>query len=603
LSGLIDDEGQVYNQGPFRAGWQPKQGMFGIEKDTNLFGQPNIRQGLFGPVQARDEWGRPQYSSDDKPLYQRNEYVYSSGGGSSGGTGDLGALLAFGLVLLFVFVIGAILAALNQFVVAVLHGYHGLIRRYPYPMLAFHLSIGMGFVYLIGYLVGYSWEARLAGAFLVPGIWAWTWLTRKLPLVFMPINTILLGGCLWLVSRLTEQAWQPTWLEGTVGLPLINNLPLILALLPLSLWLLRLGNDHWPLIFQPIQLLITGVILWLLLTRFWTDWQPLWQTWFKPLPFIITFTGWIIFLLPLVWWIWVKGRVLFPLPFFVVKLIVFGGLLGLTAYHTESLWIDAWNHWFASFPFGSSPILLISLSPISLWTWSFASRRWYRYLFLPNFVLTGVILFLVMDRTRTFWSPMWQVVWGSVQLKLDPALFMLVFPLAWWGWKAGSLRWPTYWGFARAIIGAGMLWWLAERTRFLWQNRWREYAGLEAFDLAWISVIMLPGLWVWSRFYKRWPRISIAVAWLAVSLVSGWAASRIFIGANILLPVMAALLPLSIWGWAIMLEWQPWLGCGLAVLLFVIIVILVLFMPHNLERLIYFIPLLLESQFALLLVK
>jgi hypothetical protein len=586
MSDLIDDEGQVYYERPLIGDWQPKPGLFGIEKDANFFGQPNIRQGLFGPIQARDAWGRPLYSSDEKPLYERNEYISSSGGGGSGATGDVGAALAFGLVLLFVFIVGAFLAALSQFFVVILDSYRSLVRRYPYPMLCFHLGIGMGLAYMVGNLMGFSWEARLAGSLLVPGIWAWSWLTRKLPLVFMPINTMLLGGCLWLISRLTENAWRPAWLAGTSGLPLINNLPLVLALLPLSVWLLGLGNKRWPLIFQPIQLLITGVILWLLLTRFWTDWQPLWQTWFKPLPFIITFTGWIIFLLPLVWWIWVKGRALFPLPFFVVKLLVFGGLLGLTAYHTESLWIDAWNHWFASFPFVSSPILLISLSPISLWTWSFASRRWYSYLLFPNLILTGMILFLVVDRTRAFWFPMWQVVWGSVPLKLDPALFMLVFPLAWWGWKAGSLRCPQYWGFARALIGAGLLWWLAERTRFLWQNRWREFAGLEVFDLAWISVIMLPGLWVWSRFNKRWPRISIAVAWLAVSLVSGWAASRIFIGTNIFLPVTAALLPLCIWGWSILLEWKPWLGCGLVILLLVIFAMVALLLPQIFDVLI-----------------
>lgn len=53
ISNLLDDEAHVYQKGLFSSQWHHKQGLFGPQEDTNLFGQPNVKRDLFGqPMQA-----------------------------------------------------------------------------------------------------------------------------------------------------------------------------------------------------------------------------------------------------------------------------------------------------------------------------------------------------------------------------------------------------------------------------------------------------------------------------------------------------------------------------------------------------------------------
>jgi len=564
---LISKDGTVYKRG-WDGQYHPKQALFGPERDTTWTGQPNVERDLLGrPQEAQDWLGRPIRSSDGEILYRRSGS--GSWGGSDGGDAAaavLGLLLSIGLLILLLYVIGALLALAAQILAALFNGWRGLVKRYPRTMLIIHLLLGMAAVGSGLHLAGFGLEVQLVGAALVPSLWGWLLLTRRLPMVFMPINAMLVGGGLWLAAQLTSSTWLPTWSRLTAGLPLVGNLPIVLAALPMLLWLWGLGTRRWPQFFRPLNLLVLGAILCFLLLRVWTDWQALWQTWVEPVPLLSLATGWLIFLLPLGLWLWHQGQVRWPLPFTALNLLVFGGLLGLTAYHTQPAWLATWRHWMAGLPFAAAPILTISLSPVTLWSWSWASHRWIRVFTIPNLLLSGGILWLILDRTRALWADSWQTVWGEVPLTLDPALLVLVLPLVVWVWKQGSQRWPRYWGPVRALLWGGILWWIAERMRVSWYEAWKTFAGQKVPDLALLAALMPPLTWIWLRLRRRWPRLLRITTWAIVTLVLAWTVGRLLPASTLLLQATVALLPLSTWGWLWLLHRYPRVGWPLTLL-------------------------------------
>ncbi|MDW8212780.1 MAG: hypothetical protein RMJ55_04435 [Roseiflexaceae bacterium] len=50
------------------------------------------------------------------------------------------------------------------------------------------------------------------------------WQSVSLCTTSLPLTALLISGALWLVARLTRDAWQPVWSELTCGLPLIGDL-------------------------------------------------------------------------------------------------------------------------------------------------------------------------------------------------------------------------------------------------------------------------------------------------------------------------------------------------------------------------------------------
>jgi|GEM_PF-1824419 len=567
MSHLLDDEGHVYKQGPFSTEWRRQQGFLGPEKDTDWLGRPNVQRDLLGrPEQARNFWGQPIESAEGRPLFRPagSSTVTTSGGDAAAAI--LSLLLAVGLLILLVYLVSAVLALVAQVLSALVNGWRSLVERYPRAMRVVHLLLGMVAVGGGLYLAGFDLEVQLAGAVLVPGLWGWLWLTRHLPLVFMPINALLVGGGLWLAARLTRSAWLPAWSRLTVGLPLLGNLPLVLAILPMSLWLWRLGSRRWPQLFRPLNLLAWGAILCFLLLRVWTDWQPAWEAWVAPVPGLPFLTGWLIFLLPLGLWLWRQGNRRWPLPFTALHLLLFGGLLGLTAYHTQPTWLPAWRRWMAGLPFVAAPILTISLSPVTLWGWSRASRRWTKVFVIPNLLLSGGILWLVLDRTRSLWTDAWRTVWGEVPLSLDPALVVLILPLAIWLWRQGSRRWPRYWGAVRALLWGGVLGWIVERTRSGWDEEWRTFAGQGAPDPALLALVSPLLIWGWARLRSRWPRAFRITTWMVVTWLLAWTVGRILPETTLLLRAALACLPLVTWGWLWLLRHHPRLGWPLTLL-------------------------------------
>ncbi len=567
MSNLLDDEGRVYKQGPLSNEWRQQQGFLGPERDTDWLGRPNVQHDLLGrPEQARDIWGRPIHSAEGRPLYRPASTSTVSTGSDDAAAAALGLLLSIGLAILLVYVVGALLSLVAQILAALFNGWRNLAERYPRAMRIVHLLLGMLAVGGGLRLAGFDLEMQLAGAVLVPGLWGWLWLTRHLPMVFMPINAILVGGGLWLTAQLTRSAWSPTWSRLTFGLPLVGNLPVLLAALPMLLWLWTLGARRWPGVFRPLNLLAVGGILCFLLLRVWTDWQPLWKAWIEPVPLLSSATGWLLLLLPVGLWLWRKGQARWPLPFTLFNLLVFGGLLGLAAYHTQPTWMATWRRWMAGLPFAAAPILTISLSPVTLWGWGQASRRWAKVFIIPNLLLSGGILWLVLDRTRPLWADAWRTVWGEVPLTLDPALVVLVLPLTIWAWRQAGRRWPRYWGAVRALLWGGALWWIAERTRGTWQSGWRDFAGQGGPDLALLAGLMPPLVWSWLRLRRRWPRALRVVTWGVVTLVLAWTAGRLLPGSTWVLRAAVAFLPLTTWGWLWLLRHYPRLGWPLTLL-------------------------------------
>jgi hypothetical protein len=457
-----------------------------------------------------------------------------------------------------------------------------LVERHPGPMRVLHLTIGMSAVAGALHLAGFGLPVVAAGAALVPTLWGWLWLTRRLPLVFMPINALLVGGSLWLLSRATRAIWQEPWALLTAGLPLVGNLPLVLAALPMLIWLWGLGMARWRKVFTPLSLLAAGTLLWFILMRVWTDWQPLWGDFSSPVEFLPP-VGWLLLLAPLALWLWRLGHARLPVPFTALNLLLFGGLLGLTAYHTQPAWLATWREWMAELPFAAMPLLVISLSPVTLWGWTRLSRRWTRVLQIPNLLLTGGILWLIVERTRSLWQEAWWVIWGDVPVSFDPALCVLFLPLAIWAWRQGSRRWPRYWGIMRGLLLGGILWWIAERTRTLWQSGWWSAAGENALDLALLVGLAPLLLWSWSRLRRHWPRAVAIVSWVMVVLTVTWIVGRILPDSTYAMRVAIALVPLATRGWLWLLGRRPLLGCFLILLPVAGLGLLALLHPDSLQ--------------------
>lgn len=585
MSPLIDEEGNLYEKSAFSGQWQRKQGFFGPERDRDWLGRPNIQKDWLGRNDpAQSTWGGQEHSADNNPLYETassggGSYGYSGGGSSAGDA--LAGFAGILFLILAVAAVGAVFYIAYKLLELLYNAYQDLNRRFPRIMLTIKLMIGMLLVGSSLWLAGFNTQTQFASAAIVPGLWAWLWLTRHLPMVFMPINAALAGAALWLVAMSTQHLWQEDWHHLTAGIPLMGNLLLVLAVLPMVVWLWDLGRKRWPAIFRPLARLITGAVLWFVLMRVWPNWLPQWAAWVEPVPILFSLTGWLILLLPLVGWLWLNGQVRWPMPFTALNLLIFGGMIGLTAFHTEPSWEDIWRHWMSGLPFLTAPILTISLSPVTLWGWSWASQRWQRVLVIPNRLLTGGILWLILDRTRDLWSDAWQVLWGPVPLEIDPALLLLALPLAIWAWRRGRDAWPRYWGIARALLWATILWWTVERTRPFWAEAWLSMTGGN-LNPALLAVITPPGIWIHAQLRRRWPQLSAALTATVLGVGLFWIASLIFPTMPVYYLLGLASLPLAVFGWRYLTQRHPRLGWTVALF---VIAIAVGFTWLNLENL------------------
>ncbi|BCX04596.1 MAG: hypothetical protein KatS3mg053_2534 [Candidatus Roseilinea sp.] len=303
MSHLLDEDGNVYEQGLF-GGWQQKHGLFGPERDVGWFGQPNVERDLFGnPVPESTFLGGQVYSDDGRPLYKPSSSSSSSSSGGSGGGDAAEALLALFLIAGVVLLAGVVLAALFKGLATLADAWRDLAKRYPRAMRVIHLTLGMIAVGLGLSLAGVGPSVQVGGAALVPVLWAWLWLTQRLPLVFLPVNALVIGGALWLIGEWARLLWLPIWPSLTAGFPAIaSNLSLVLAVLPLALLLLAAGSRRWPMVFAPIICLAIGGVAWFALMRVWTGWQPAWNAALAPLP-LAPHVGWVIVLVPLLLWL------------------------------------------------------------------------------------------------------------------------------------------------------------------------------------------------------------------------------------------------------------------------------------------------------------
>lgn len=205
----LDDQGHVH-----RKNWSRQcaedQGLLGPKQDTNSLGQPNVKRNIFGqPEQARGFFGQQIESSDGRPLYQS-----ASGGGEATLLGIV-LLLAVGVFILALWLLAEIGKLLAAVIAAAFEDWRGLVDRYPHQMLAVHLLIGVSATFGAITAGGFALPIRVAGAALVPAALGWQWLTRRLPLVFMPINAVATGaGLLW-TSQYTSIYLSLTWANLT----------------------------------------------------------------------------------------------------------------------------------------------------------------------------------------------------------------------------------------------------------------------------------------------------------------------------------------------------------------------------------------------------
>lgn len=566
---LIDESGRLYRRA-WHGGYVPDIGWTGEKRDVNFWGEPNVQRGLFGPEPARNQWGLPVYSFDGQPLYRRRSDMPATSGIGAGGVSGSDDAIPNALAVVFIIVciagVGLALYVFYQVARVLTKAWTDFERRRPRLCLAIKLVTGMALVAGALALAGFDGAVQLSGALLVPGLWGWFRLTSRLPLIFLPLNALLIGGVLWLVARLTRDAWQPVWSELTHGLPLIGDLALVLGAVPMLLLIMSAGTRHYPRVFRVIDLLGFGLILAFVATRVWTGWMPLWVQWTAPLP-LLPAPGMLIAAAPLLIWLWFEGQRRWPTPFFAANLLLLGGALSLTAYQYQPFWRDAWVHWTAGTAVATMPFMVIAVAPASLWTWSRVSLRWPRIFALPNQLLNGAILWLIADRTRALWTDLWLRFWGDVPVGVDPALILLALPATVWGVRQAGERWSPLAPLARLLLLSVLCWWLAERTRFLWQDAWSAFAGSGALDPALLALVFFPFLVGWRRLRRRWTLPMDVIGLSALTIGLWWLAERTFPEADHGIRAAIAAVPLAGWGWTLLFRHRQRISLALAGLL------------------------------------
>jgi hypothetical protein len=563
MSRLLDNQGNVYEKNPWGEWTRQESWAGGPKQEMDWTGQPKIRHNLWGePESARDFWGDPIRSAEGKPLYRPASSTF----GPSGGGGDaeavaaaLALLAGIGLFILFLYLIAALVSALAEILAAFFKGWQSLARRHPRAMTIVHLALGSG---LMAFLANYLYlpsSLQLAGAVLVPLLWSWVWLTRHLPLVFIPINLALIGAGLWLAGEVTRSLWEPTWSPLTVGLPLVNDLSVLLAITPTALWLWWQGEQRWPRAMIAINGLVLGTSLWFFTDRVWADWRPFWDFWMAGLP-LVDMAAWVALLGPLTLWLWVRSTQRWPLPFTILNLLLFGGLLGLMADRTQPVWHVTWRYWAAGLPFAPFPIVLVTAAPLGAWLWDRGTHRWPRLFIIPNLLLAGGFLGLVADRTRPLWRESWAIALGDLPVPVELPLLLFGLPLVVWGLRQGSRRWPRAFAPIKALLLGLALWAVAERTRALWEPAWREEVLLrwpDAPEPAAVVAIAPVALWAWGEAVRRGSRWR---AWINSVVLLGlgwWAWGWLLPQGTSLLRAGLTLLPLTVWGWWVLLRRFP----------------------------------------------
>ncbi|BCX04595.1 MAG: hypothetical protein KatS3mg053_2533 [Candidatus Roseilinea sp.] len=207
---------------------------------------------------------------------------------------------------------------------------------------------------------------------------------------------------------------------------------------------------------------------------------------------------------------------------------MFGGLLALTAYHLQPAWIEAWRTWTTGLPIAGAPFIVIGLSPFAMWSWNRISQRWPRIFVIPNLLLTGGILWLVLDRTRLLWIDQVRLILGDTIVGFDLALIAIALPLAMWPWRKGSRRWPQAWSAVRAVALGIVLWAIAERARPLWEADWgRLFADPPTYAPLVIGLLP-PLLWLRAQARRRWPMPVAFATVMAISAGLFWLTGQFF---------------------------------------------------------------------------
>ncbi|MGH9175088.1 MAG: hypothetical protein ACRD1H_12065, partial [Vicinamibacterales bacterium] len=300
------------------------------------------------------------------------------------------------------------------------------------------------------------------------------------------------------------------------------------------------------------------------LLRLWVGWQPLWERAIAPAPFDPSL-GPLLLALPAGGWLWSLGNRRWPDVFAIGHLLALGGLLALTAAHSEAVWAGFWAAWAGDLPLAAFPFVVICLAPLAGGLGDEATRSWPKALIVPNLLLLGAVSWLVLDRTRTHWITIWETAWGTVPARPDLALTALALPLLGYGWLLATRAWPHGWAWANAALLGACTAWAADRSRAIWLDDWQAFVGdtlNPALLIAPLPLVIVA--WRQGRNHWRGGADLVALTWL--SLFLAWLASRAIDGAHLLPTTAAALLPVAALGWWKTVRRHPRAGWGFTLL-------------------------------------
>lgn len=285
--------------------------------------------------------------------------------------------------------------------------------------LAASLGIGLGIR-----LIGLGLELQAAGSFTVVALWLWIKLTYKLSAGGMILSIIGAGLGMWLFGDivLSDRIAASSIANGEPSIPRVY--PLILATLPVTIFLWNEGYRRWNRLFIILYALAIGTIFWFYSTHLWTDWYPILEKWLLPKP-----------------------------------------ALDQIGY-------------------------ILIISPLSVYLWRLAWKRWPGFCGSILTVVTGFVLWWVLNRTEVLWQKRWDEITDLPNSYL-PTAVLIAPPLAWLLTQLKSI-WPRAINLLLATCLSTAIVWLLDKSIV-------DIPFLLGLGLAFLPVLFH----LWKQSYRR----------------------------------------------------------------------------------------------------
>jgi hypothetical protein len=207
---------------------------------------------------------------------------------------------------------------------------------------------------------------------------------KRWPVLFYGLNLVLIGGIFTLVAYHTTNQWLQYW-KILTALQIPKDFPLLfVALLPVSLWGWKRAVLRWENILRIPNLILTGLVFWVILTISRPLWNPLWEYLIGDTPVRIDLAL-VLLILPMAVRLWRKGSQRWPEIWKLPRAILFSVFLAWLAWRTTSLWEAAWQTF--SDENAITLVYVIGAVPLVYWCWD-KLQQW-------NIWISEAIVFLV----------------------------------------------------------------------------------------------------------------------------------------------------------------------------------------------------------------